>query len=91
MNRDIYKFLCKHIQEHSDPIFKTFKDTCENPPSNLDKTLMDGSFSLWMPYLCHKENEEPYLLEEVFIMSLTTADRVDPELVKSPDTIYTQS
>ena len=89
LNRDIYKFLCKHIQENQESIFTMFKDTCENPPSNLDNTLMDGSFSLWMPYLCHKQNEEPYLLEEVFIMSLTTADRVDPELVKSDDTIYT--
>ena len=70
-------------------IFKTFKDTCENPPSNLDKTLMDGSFSLWMPYLCHKENEEPILIRRVFIMSLTTADRVIQGSVKSPDTIYT--
>ena len=59
LNRSIYKFLCKHIQENQESIFTMFKDTCENPPSNLDNTLMDGSFSLWMPYLCHKQNEEP--------------------------------
>ena len=64
-------------------------DTCENPPSNLDDTLIDASFSRWMPYLCKKEGEEPYLLEEVFVMSLNSADRKNPELVKGPLTFYT--
>ena len=42
-----------------------FKSNDLTPPSNLDDTLFDGSFSRWMPYLCYKPNEEPYLLEEV--------------------------
>lgn len=89
IKRDVYKLLCNLIRDKQDTLFGILKDTCENPPSNLDDTLIDASFSRWMPYLCKKEGEEPYLLEEVFVMSLNSIDRKNPELVKGPLTFYT--
>ena len=42
-----------------------------------------------MPYLCHKPNEEPYLLEEVFTMCDCNAERKNPALVTGELTLYT--
>ena len=89
LKRKVYKLLCNLIKEKQDTLFQIFKDHCENPPSNLDNTLLDGSFSRWLPYRCHKEGEEASLLEEVFVMSHGNAERKNPALVNEPMTLYT--
>ena len=47
-------------------MFDIFSSTSTTPPSNLDDTLFDAKVKRWMPYLCHKENEEYYKLEQIF-------------------------
>jgi len=89
LKRDVYKILCKKIQEENEQLFKLFKDYCETPPSNLDDTLLDGSFTRWMPYKCHKEGEDPYLLDYVFSMCSNNAERKPNDTVKGPMTLYT--
>jgi P4 family phage/plasmid primase-like protien len=89
INKDAYKILCNNIKEDNDRLFEVFKTNDIIPPSNLDDTLFDGSFSRWMPYLCHKPNEEPYKLEEVFVMCGNKTERKDPALVTGELTLYT--
>jgi P4 family phage/plasmid primase-like protien len=89
LKKEVYKIICNKINETKETLFDILKNTCENPPTNLDDTLIDSSFSRWMPYLCHKEGEEPYLLEEVFVMSSSSSDRKNPDLVNGPLTFYT--
>ena len=89
IDKSAYKVLCGFIRDKQNTMFEIFKGNCDNPPSNLDDTLFDGCFTRWMPYLCHKEGEEPYVLEEVFTLSLTTAERKNPELVSGPMSFYT--
>ena len=89
LNREVYKLLCELIQNKQDTLFKLFRDHCEIPPSNLDNTLFDGSFSRWMPYLCHKQGEEPYKLEYVFVMAQGHAEQKNQELVTGPSSLYT--
>ena len=89
LKRDVYKILCKKIQENNEGLFKLFQEYCENPPSNLDDTLLDGSFTRWMPYKCHKEGEEPYLLDYVFTMCSNNAECKPDDSVKGPMTLYT--
>lgn len=89
INKDAYKILCKNIRDDKDRLFDVFKKNDLTPPSNLDDTLFDGSFTRWMPYLCHKPNEEPYLLEEVFTMCDNNAERKNPSLVTGELTLYT--
>lgn len=89
INKDAYKILCNKVKADKDRLYEVFKSNDITPPSNLDDTLFDGSFTRWMPYLCHKPNEEPYLLEEVFVMCDNNAERKDPSLVTGELTLYT--
>lgn len=89
INKDAYKILCNKVKADKDRLFAVFKSNDITPPSNLDDTLFDGSFTRWMPYLCHKPNEEPYLLEDVFVMCDNNAERKDPSLVTGELTLYT--
>ena len=43
-----------------------FEETCTNPPSNGEDTLLDGCFSGWQPYGCSKEGESYYKVTEVY-------------------------
>jgi P4 family phage/plasmid primase-like protien len=89
LDRDVYKILCNHIQEKQDTMFSLFNQGCQIPPSNLDNTLFDGKFSRWLPYLCHKQGEEPYKLKYVFIMAQGNAEQKNQALVEGPDSFYT--
>ena len=42
-----------------------------------------------MPYLCHKEGEEPYKLEHVFVMAQGNAEQKNPAIVTAPNSLYT--
>ena len=89
LSRDSYKLLCEHIQSKQDILFNIFKQYSIIPPSNLDDTLFDGKFTRWMPYLCHKEGEEPYKLEKVLNMIQGNAEQKNDNLVIGSDTFYT--
>jgi len=90
IKRDAYKILCNLIDEKSDGLFTIFSDHCKNPPSNLDNTLLDGKFTRWLPYTCHKEGESPYLLEHVYIMNEGVAHEKNQALIKGDDAFYTE-
>ena len=89
LNRDMYKVLCKTIQDDQEKLFDLFRSHCENPPSNLNDTLFDGKFSRWMPYLCLKENEEPYKLDHVIIMKQGVSEVKNQELISGDSPFYT--
>ena len=69
LSNEVYKLLCKTIQDKQNELLEIFKTYSLVEPSNLNDTLFDGKFTRWMPYLCHKEGEEPYKLEHVFVMA----------------------
>jgi len=89
INREVYKLLCELIQEKQDTLFQLFRDHCEISPSNLNDTLFDGKFTRWMPYLCHKQGEEPYKLDYVFIMAQGSSEQKNQALVTGPTSLYT--
>jgi P4 family phage/plasmid primase-like protien len=89
LSREAYKVLCKTIQDKQNDLFEIYKQHSIVEPSNLNDTLFDGKFTRWMPYLCHKEGEEPYKLEHVFIMAQGNAEQKNPALVTGPNSIYT--
>jgi len=89
LKRDAYKVLCNVIQEKQETLFQLFRDHCPIQPSNLDDTLLDGKITRWIPYTCHKEGEEPYVLDYVFVMAQGSAEQKNPALVKGPDSFYT--
>jgi len=89
LQREVYKILCDRISSDSVKLYDVFKHNDISPPSNLDGTLFDGKFTRWMPYLCHKKGEVPYLLEEVFLMCNNVAKRKDTELVTGELSLYT--
>ena len=89
LSRESYKVLCNHIQTKQETLFQIFRDHCSVQPSNLDNTLFDGKFTRWLPYLCHKEGEEPYKLDYVFVMAQGSSEQKNQALVTGPSTIYT--
>ncbi len=89
IKKEVYKLLCLLIQEKQTDLFKLFNDYCKNPPSNLNDTLLDGKFTRWMPYKCHKQGEEPYLLEYIFKICQGNAEQLNPSLINDEFSIYT--
>ena len=88
LSHDAYKVLIDVIDENQETMFQIFRDNCSVEPSNLDGTLMDGKFSRWQPYGCHKVGEEAYKLEYVFVMSHGSAEQTNPALVIGPGSLY---
>jgi P4 family phage/plasmid primase-like protien len=86
LSKCAYKILCGNIQNDHNALFQLFKDYCSIQPSNLNGTLFDGKFTRWMPYLCHKPNEEPYMLEHVFRMCSGNAEIKNLSVLKE---VYT--
>jgi P4 family phage/plasmid primase-like protien len=54
------------ILKEQNAVKTIFEDTCENPPSNEEDTLLDGCFSGWQPYGCSKDGESYYKVTEVY-------------------------
>ena len=65
IKKSTYRKIMDILKEEK-AIEEIFKNTCENPPSNKEDTLLDGCFSGWQPYGCSKENETYYKLTEVY-------------------------
>lgn len=65
IKKSTYRKIIEFLKEPQE-IENIFKETCENPPSNMDNTLLDGCFSGWQPYGCSKENESYYKLTSVY-------------------------
>jgi len=65
IKKSTYKKIVDILKEPKE-IEKIFLETCANPPSNMDSTLLDGCFSGWQPYGCSKEGESFYKLTKVF-------------------------
>ena len=68
LDRNVYKLMMKQINsnENLPKLLDIFKEHSITPPSNLNGTLMDASFSGWQPYGCYKKGEEAYKLTYVF-------------------------
>ena len=65
IKKSTYRKIMDILKEEK-AIEEIFKNTCINPPSNKEDTLLDGCFSGWQPYGCSKENETYYKLTEVY-------------------------
>jgi len=85
LSKEAYKVLIQVIDQKQEELFKIFRDHCIVEPSNLDNTLMDGKFTRWQPYGCHKVGEEPYKLEYVFVMAQGSAEQTNQSIVSDPD------
>ena len=54
------------ILKEQNAVKTIFEETCSNPPSNEEDTLLDGCFSGWQPYGCSKDGESYYKVTEVY-------------------------
>ena len=84
LDRQVYKLLMKQInsEECLPKLLDIFRKHSTTPPSNLDETLMDASFTGWQPYGCYKRGEEAYKLTHVLdIDSGDNASVKDPAMV----------
>ena len=91
INETAHNILSDLVQSDQDKMFDIFSSTSTTPPSNLDDTLFDAKVKRWMPYLCHKENEEYYKLEQIFEYVNDESIPLSSDAVTSKYTIYTPS
>jgi len=85
LSKEAYKVLIQVIDQKQEELFKIFRNHCPIEPSNLDNTLMDGKFTRWQPYGCHKVGEEAYKLEYVFVMAQGLAEQTNQSIVSDPE------
>lgn len=67
VSKEAFKKIIQRIQ-NSGMITKIFQETCEIPPDNTDKEIVDSSFSSWQLYGCGKKMESPYMVTKVYRM-----------------------
>jgi len=89
LSKPAYKILGEMIQEKQEALFQIFRETCQIPPSNLDDTLTDYKITRWMPYLCRKPGEDPYLVRYLFLMVGHDAEKRQDDLLDGDIPIYT--
>jgi P4 family phage/plasmid primase-like protien len=65
IQKSSYRKIMEILKEQN-AVKTIFENTCENPPSNGEDTLLDGCFSGWQPYGCSKDGESYYKVTEVY-------------------------
>lgn len=81
-----YKEIISEIKE-SKLIHTILDETCELSPDNDPDSILDASFTSWLPYGCSKEDEEPYLITEIYNID----DEGKPFIVEEKDEKYSNT